>query len=191
VGRVLPTGTMLLSARPSKDELEGLMAAQLVVADNAAMECCRRAMIGEQTESYRESAQVNKLSRTFATLLEALNRRRGKGEQKVTVEHVRVHSGGQAVVGPAESAGGGDRTKLEDQPIRGKLVVHISRRCGARTGQESPCRQTAMPDGRCRMHGGRSLGARTVTGTPSVGLRNPFRWVIIATVDRILDPVRL
>lgn len=82
MGRVLPTGTMLLSARPSKDELEGLMAAQLVVADNAAMECCRRAMIGEQTESYRESAQVNKLSRTFATLLEAPNRHRGKGGRR-------------------------------------------------------------------------------------------------------------
>jgi hypothetical protein len=43
--------------------------------------------------------QANKLSRTYATLLEALNRYRGKGQQKVTVEHVHVHSGGQAVVG--------------------------------------------------------------------------------------------
>ena len=40
--------------------------------------------------------QANKLSRTFATLLEALNRHRGKGQQKVTVEHVHVHAGGQA-----------------------------------------------------------------------------------------------
>src|SRR5258708_25891945 len=29
----------------------------------------------------------------LATLLEALNRHRGKGQQKVTVEHVHVHSG--------------------------------------------------------------------------------------------------
>jgi hypothetical protein len=28
-------------------------------------------------------------------LLDALNRHRGKGQQKVTVEHVHVHSGGQ------------------------------------------------------------------------------------------------
>jgi hypothetical protein len=44
-------------------------------------------MIGEQTfEGRRESlAQANKLSRTYATLLEALNRHRGKGQQKVTV----------------------------------------------------------------------------------------------------------
>jgi hypothetical protein len=87
-----------------KDELEGMMAGQLIAAHNAAMECYRRAMIGEQTfEGRRENlAQANKLSRTFATLLEALNRHRGKGQQKVTVEHVHVHSGGQAIVGTVE-----------------------------------------------------------------------------------------
>src|SRR3954463_11690696 len=78
-----------------KDELEGMMAAQLVAAHNAAMECYRRAMIGEQTFEGRQQSlsQANKLGRTFATLLEALNRHRGKGQQKVTVEHVHVHSG--------------------------------------------------------------------------------------------------
>jgi hypothetical protein len=57
-----------------KDELEGMMAAQLVAAHNAAMECYPRAMVGEQTfEGRRENlAQVNKLSRTYAALLEAL-----------------------------------------------------------------------------------------------------------------------
>src|SRR5438874_744640 len=81
-----------------KDELEGMMAAQLIAAHNAAMECYRRGMIGEQSfEGRRENlAQANKLSRSFATLLEALNHHRGKGQQKVTVEHVHVHSGGQA-----------------------------------------------------------------------------------------------
>ena len=101
-----------------KDELEGMMAAQLIAAHNAAMECYRRAMIGEQTfEGRRENlAQANKLSRTYATLLEALNRHRGKGQQKVTVEHVHVHSGGQAVVGVIEKPGGADGAKVEEQP---------------------------------------------------------------------------
>jgi hypothetical protein len=31
--------------------------------------------------------------------VEALQRYRGKGQQKVTVEHVHVHAGGQAIVG--------------------------------------------------------------------------------------------
>jgi hypothetical protein len=110
-----------------KDELEGMMAAQLIAAHNAAMECYRRAMIGEQTfEGRRENlAQANKLSRTYATLLEALNRHRGKGQQKVTVEHVHVHSGGQAVVGVVGQPGDRDRAKPEDQP-HAKQIAHAS-----------------------------------------------------------------
>src|ERR1700737_415563 len=75
-------------------------------------------MIGEQTfEGRRENlSQANKLSRTYATLLEALNRHRGKGQQKVTVEHVHVHEGGQAIVGNVESRGGGFAPKAKDQP---------------------------------------------------------------------------
>lgn len=104
-----------------KGELEGMVAAQLIAAHNAAMECYRRAMIGEQTfEGRRENlAQANKLSRTYAALLEALNRHRGKGQQKVTVEHVHVHAGGQAVVGTVNAAaqeGGGAANQTEDQP---------------------------------------------------------------------------
>jgi hypothetical protein len=88
-----------------RDELEGMVAAQLLAAHNAAMECYRRAMIGEQTfEGRRENlSQANKLSRTYALLLDALNRHRGKGQQKVTVEHVHVNAGGQAVVGVVNS----------------------------------------------------------------------------------------
>ena len=94
-----------------KGELEGMMAAQLLAAHNAAMECYRRAMIGEQTfEGRRENLnQANKLSRTSAMLLDVLNKHRGKGHQKVTVKHVHVHAGGQAVVGNLERPGGGDR----------------------------------------------------------------------------------
>jgi hypothetical protein len=96
-----------------KDEIESMIGAQLIATHNAAMECYRRAMMGEQTfEGRRENlCQATKLSRTYAVLLEALNRHRGKGgQQKVTVEHVHVHAGGQAVVGMLETPGGGDAT---------------------------------------------------------------------------------
>ncbi|MGE3064906.1 MAG: hypothetical protein AB7K67_04935 [Hyphomicrobiaceae bacterium] len=112
-----------------KDELEGMIAAQLIAAHNAAMECYRRAMIGKQTfEGRRENlAQANKLSRTYATLLEALNRHRGKGQQKVTVEH--VHAGGQAVVGMVAAPGqpgGGDTSKIEEQPHAKQIAGQIA-----------------------------------------------------------------
>ena len=107
-----------------QDELEGMMAAQLIACHNAAMECYRRAMISNQPfEGRRENLnQANKLSRTYTTLLAALNRHRGKGQQKVIVEHVHVHKGGQAVVGVVETpelrreGGGGDHRKTEKQP---------------------------------------------------------------------------
>ena len=101
-----------------QDELEGMLAGQLLAANAAAMECYRRAMLSEQTfEGRKENlTQANKLSRTYVTLLEALNRHRGKsGQQKVTVEHVHVHAGGQAVVG-AVQAGGGVPHPIESQP---------------------------------------------------------------------------
>jgi hypothetical protein len=82
------------------------------------MECYRRAMIPAQTVEGRSENlnQANKLSRTYVLLFDALNRHRGKGQQKVTVERVHVHSGGQAVVGMVGARGVGAHPKLEDQP---------------------------------------------------------------------------
>lgn len=122
--QITATFAALVGISP-KDELEGMMAAQLVAAHNAAMECYRRAMIGQQSfEGRRENLnQANKLSRTWAILLQALNHHRGKGQQKVTVEHVHVHAGGQAVVGMLETPGGGDRAKSEEQP-HAKQIAH-------------------------------------------------------------------
>jgi hypothetical protein len=39
-----------------------------------------------------------------------------RAQQKVTVEHVHVHSGGQAVVGMVETPGEGTHSKSEEQP---------------------------------------------------------------------------
>lgn len=100
-----------------RDEVEGMLAAQMIGLHNAAMECMRRAMLKEQTfEGRRESLnQATKLTRSYATLMEALNRHRGKGQQRVTVEHVHVHQGGQAIVG-AVHQGGGVSTGTGGQP---------------------------------------------------------------------------
>src|SRR5712672_1305657 len=65
-------GLSFLAGIEPKDQLEGMLAAQLLASHNAAMECYRRAMIAEQTfEGRKENLnQANKLSRTHATLLE-------------------------------------------------------------------------------------------------------------------------
>jgi hypothetical protein len=120
-----------------RDEFEGMIAAQLVACHNASMECYRRAMHSEQTfEGRRENlSQANKLSRTYATLLEALNRHRGKGQQKVTVEHVHVHEGGQAVVGVVENPGRGSQRKSEDQ-CDAKQIAHAPQSAMRRANAE-------------------------------------------------------
>ena len=60
----------------------------------------------------------NKLTRTFAAQVSALKGYRSKGEQKMTVQHVHVAEGGQAIVGNANAPaeGGGARGKTGDQP---------------------------------------------------------------------------
>lgn len=92
-----------------KDEIEGMLAGQMIAAHSAAMECYRRAMIQDQTfEGRNQSLKfAAKLSSTVAQLQAALDKHRGKGQQKVTVEHVHVNEGGQAIVGSVDRTGGG------------------------------------------------------------------------------------
>lgn len=87
-------------------QLSATVAALVGIGPKDELECYRRAMVGEQSfEGRRENLnQANELSRTWATLLDALNKHRGKGQQKVTVEHVHVHAGGQVAAG---TLGGG------------------------------------------------------------------------------------
>jgi hypothetical protein len=108
-----------------RDELEGMLISQLIATHNAAMECYRRAMLGEQTfEGRRENLnQANKLCRSYAALTEALDRHRGKGQQRITVEHVNVHAGGQAIVG-AVTAGGESSQKSEQQTHTTREITH-------------------------------------------------------------------
>ena len=90
------------------DVIADMVAAQLVSAHHAAMDCYKRAAGGGELVVWREALnQANRLSRTSAALIEALNRHRGKsGQQTVRVEHVTVNDGGQAIVGAVEGPGG-------------------------------------------------------------------------------------
>jgi hypothetical protein len=56
-----------------------------------------------------------KLLRTYTAQVEALAKLRRGGEQTVRVEHVHVHSGGQAIVESVTPAGGAT-LKSKDQP---------------------------------------------------------------------------
>jgi hypothetical protein len=86
-----------------RDEIESMLAAQMAAVHMMTLDCTMRLANGD-TIQQQDSAEraLNKLSRTFATQMEALKRYRAGDQQKVTVEHVDVHEGGQAIVGHVE-----------------------------------------------------------------------------------------
>src|SRR4051794_11857953 len=59
----------------------------------------------------------------------------------------------------SHTKGVGVSPKTETNPMHKPSPMHLSPRCGAKTRSRSPCRAPAMPNGRCRLHGGASPGA--------------------------------
>ena len=92
------------------DAAEGMLAEQMVGTHFAALDCLRRAALPNQSFAGRDMSlkHAQKLMALYAQQLAALNKHRGKGQQKVTVEHVNVEPGGQAIVGTVETGKAGD-----------------------------------------------------------------------------------
>lgn len=90
----------LRGIRP-RDEAEGMLAAQMVATHHAAMECMRRANLPDQSMKGIDLTLKHavRLMSLYERQLAALDKRRGKGRQKITVEHITVQAGGQAIVG--------------------------------------------------------------------------------------------
>jgi hypothetical protein len=60
-------------------------------------------------------------------------------------------------------------------PRRGRLKnvnppgdLRNAKKCGAKTRRATACLAPAMPNGRCRMHGGLSTGPRTAAGIEAI-----------------------
>ena len=103
--------TTLLNAIKPQNELEGMLAAQMVCVHDLLMKQVRRCATEDRVDVVNlKINQIAKLSRTFIAQLDALNKHRGKGQQKITVEHVTVNEGGQAIVGNV-AQGGRDESK--------------------------------------------------------------------------------
>ena len=152
------TAVSVLADIGPRSPIEGMLAAQMVAVHSAAMEAMGRANLAGQTFEARAMnlAQASKLTRSFATLVEALDRHRGKGQpQVVRVERVTVEAGGQAIVGAVSQGEGGVPQEMTNNPVQSSSPMHQSPRCGARTRSGSPCRSPAVKGKRrCRMHGG-------------------------------------
>lgn len=102
----------LLGIEP-RDAIEQMLATQMIALHAATMDCARRAASPAAYDETRrqELNLAQKSSRAFAHLVDTLDRRRRGGEQKMTVEHVHVHAGGQAIVGNVAGASGTGRRR--------------------------------------------------------------------------------
>ena len=95
-----------------RDQLEAMLAAQMAAVHVATMTFAR------DLAAVNISA-FNKLTRTFAMQMEALKRYRSGAEQKVTLQHVSVAEGGQAIVGNVTQA---PRENGQDKAAQGKAA---------------------------------------------------------------------
>jgi citrate lyase synthetase len=105
-------GNQILSAMTElnpRDGHEGMLISQMLVTYDRAMYCFRMADDNKSCAEMYFSLQNQgvKLMRLYTQQLEALDKHRRKGNQKMIVEHVHVHKGGQAIVGNVNHKGGG------------------------------------------------------------------------------------
>ena len=90
-----------------QDEIEGMLAAQMIAVHNASMDSFKMAAAADYKNQlkYELQNQGIKLSRTFGALAHTFTQHRHNknGKQQVNVERVDVHDGGQAIVGSVTS----------------------------------------------------------------------------------------
>ncbi len=108
--------SLVIGVEP-RDQVEAMLAAQMAAVHNATMTFARRLAHVENIQQQDSAERAsNKLARTYATQVEAFKRYRTGGEQKVTVEHVTVNEGGQAIVGNVSHGGRGASKKRRSTP---------------------------------------------------------------------------
>jgi hypothetical protein len=103
--RIAAASAALATFAPA-NEIESMIAAQAVALHYGALECLRRAMLPDQHADVASKLRKDgaNLARAMTDMLDALDRKRGRGPQVVRVERVVVHEGGQAVVGNVQPA---------------------------------------------------------------------------------------
>jgi len=103
-----------------RDQLEAMLAAQMAAVHMASMTLARRlAHVEEIPQQDSAERAFNKLTRTFAMQMEALKRYRAGTEQRVTLQHVSVAEGGQAIIGNVTHA---PRKNREEQTAQEKAA---------------------------------------------------------------------
>jgi hypothetical protein len=108
-----------LAEHAPQNVTEASLAVQMTATKEAALMFLHRATIEGQTTEGTDLnvARATRLMRLHLEQIEAMQKLKGKsGQQTVTVEHVHVHEGGQAIVGavsPTKGEGVGSNSDAE------------------------------------------------------------------------------
>ena len=94
----------MLKGIAPQDELEGMLAVQMVYSHKLAMNFLKRASAQDKSPEIidLQLRRANKLMNSFSKQMQTLTKYRQKGQQKMVVEHVNVNAGGQAIIGTIE-----------------------------------------------------------------------------------------
>lgn len=107
----------IVQALQPQDEAEAMLAAQMAMVHQAAMHSARRLQHCDTLQQLEAHDRcLNRLTRTYAAQMDALKRYRSGGQQRMTVEHVHVHEGGQAIVGTVNHGPGGGGAPPKPEP---------------------------------------------------------------------------
>lgn len=91
-----------------RDDVEAMLVSQMLATQFLSMECSKKAGSVDNYEVRKiELTMANRLMNTFTSQMITLNKYRGNGQQKMTVEHVHVNEGGQAIIGNVGSGANG------------------------------------------------------------------------------------
>jgi len=104
------TISALLCSIDPRNALEACLAIQLVGVHYQTVALLSKAAKCDFLDTKEHYLKVAvKLSKHYVGQVEALKRLRSKGEQRMVVEHVNIHSGAQAVVGQLDAPRGGEK----------------------------------------------------------------------------------
>ncbi len=102
------TALAVLGALRPRDEMEAMLMVQTIGVHNLLMDALRGAIVQGQTLEWKKHYAncAAKMARMFLDQMEQLRRYRGGHQQKMTIEHVHVNEGGQAIVGNVQMKAG-------------------------------------------------------------------------------------
>jgi hypothetical protein len=90
----------------------------------------------------------------------------------------------------AKGDGPGDyKREVGEDAVSAIDPMYAAPRCGARTRRGTPCMAPAMPNGRCRMHGGKPPGGPI--GAANGRYRHGRSAEAIATRRRVRETIRM